>query len=64
MDKDGNAYWYLEGSSGVLYKEGPAKGGRKAKQPRWEPISRGHEVRGSSLSDERARERERVCVCV
>jgi hypothetical protein len=44
LDKDGNAYWYLEGSSGVLYKEGPAKGGRKAKQPRWEPISRGHEV--------------------
>ena len=44
FDKDGNAYWYFEGSSGVLYKEGPPKPGRKAKPPEWEPISRGHEV--------------------
>ena len=44
FDKEGNAYWYFEGSSGVMYKEGPPKSGRKSKPPEWEPVSRGHEV--------------------
>ena len=44
LDTEGNAYWYFEGSSGVLYKEEPPKPGRKAKPPLWQPICRGHEV--------------------
>ena len=50
FDKEGNAYWYFEGSSGVMYKEGPPKSGRKSKPPEWEPVSRGHEVCLSCVS--------------
>jgi len=42
LDAKNNAYWYFDGSDGVLYREGapkPSKGGR----PVFEAVSRGYE---------------------
>eukprot|EP00960_Hanusia_phi_P036425 752305-Hanusia_phi.AAC.2 len=41
-DSHHNAYWYLEGSDGILYRESPPHAGHKAKAPSFQSVSSDH----------------------